>query len=266
MTTQLADLLRKSIALKQLENPTRTKGQLTVSEMQSTDIHAIAAALAAPFAAEDIHWKPKAFAGNRALAIPYLNARAVMDRLDEVLGIDAWEDRYEFLAGGSAVCSLQLQLGEHVVTKQDVGGPSEQPDEGDRRKAAFSDGLKRAAVKFGVGRYLYALPKQWCDYDPQKKQFVKCPQLPASALPAKSMPASSAECEPDFKARLLDFEGRLVAAGLCQPGECFRHVQTEAAKAALPANMDVWNNAERANALGWVRQFETACRKAKGKN
>jgi hypothetical protein len=43
------------------------------------------------------------------------------------------------------------------LTKVDVGGPSEQPDGGDWLKAAFSDALKRAAVKFGVGRHL-ALP------------------------------------------------------------------------------------------------------------
>ena len=40
-----------------------------------------------------------------------------------------------------------------------------------------------AAVKFGVGRYLYRLPAQWCDYDPQKKHFVRQPQLPAWAVP-----------------------------------------------------------------------------------
>jgi hypothetical protein len=38
-------------------------------------------------------------------------------------------------------------------------------------------------VKFGIGRYLYRLPQQWCDYDPQKRQFVRPPSLPASVLP-----------------------------------------------------------------------------------
>jgi hypothetical protein len=66
-----------------------------------------------------------------------------------------------------------------------VGGQSEQPDGGDRTKAAFSDALMRAAVKFGVGRYLYRLPSQWCDYDPQTRRFVKEPALPAWALPGK---------------------------------------------------------------------------------
>lgn len=44
--------------------------------------------------------------------------------------------------------------------------------------------LRRAAIKIGIGRYLYKLPRLWVDYDPQSKQFVKAPQLPAWALSA----------------------------------------------------------------------------------
>jgi hypothetical protein len=80
------------------------------------------------------------------------------------------------------VCRLRLDLGGRVE-RQDVGGPSEQPDDGDKRKAVFSDALKRAAVKFGLGRYLYRLPPQWVDYDPQKRQFIKTPKLPPWAMP-----------------------------------------------------------------------------------
>jgi hypothetical protein len=69
------------------------------------------------------------------------------------------------------------------ITKMDVGGPSEQNGTGDRVKAAVSDALKRAAVKYGIGRYLYDLPRQWVEYDPQKKQFVRTPALPAWAVP-----------------------------------------------------------------------------------
>src|SRR5205814_3421291 len=95
-----------------------------------------------------------------------------------------WQDNYECLPDGSVICRLQLRLGEEWITKVDVGGPSEQPDGGDRMKAAFSDSLKRAAVKFGVGRYLYRLPNQWVDYDPQRRAFVRPPTLPAKYLPA----------------------------------------------------------------------------------
>lgn len=153
----------------------------------------VAQALAAPFAANEIRWKPQTVSGNRALAICYIDARAVIDRLDEVLGVDGWSDSYHQLSDGSTVCTLRVKIGDTWIAKQDVGSPSEQPDEGDRHKAAFSDALKRAAVKLGIGRYLYRLPKQWADWDSQKKQFARTPSLPASALPtAKPMAAAVA--------------------------------------------------------------------------
>jgi hypothetical protein len=100
-----------------------------------------------------------------------------------VCGVDGWQDRYELLPNGSAVCRLRCRIGERWVVKSDVGSPSEQPDEGDRHKAAFSDALKRAAVKYGIGRYLYRLPRQWVDWNAEKRQFVRVPTLPAFALP-----------------------------------------------------------------------------------
>ena len=144
----------------------------------------IAAALAEPFHPTELKVKPGAVAGNRALAMPYLNARAVMDRLDAVCGVDGWRDEYRDLPDGSVVCKLSLRIGGRWVTKEDVGSPSEQPDPGDRRKAAYSDALKRAAVKFGIGRYLYRLPKTWLDYDPARRQFTQRLALPPEALPA----------------------------------------------------------------------------------
>lgn len=142
-----------------------------------------AAALAAPFAADEVKWKPQAVKGDRALAICFIDARAVMDRLDEVAGVGGWKDEYAVLAEHNVMCRLSVLVGGEWVTKADVGGESEQPDGGDRAKAAFSDALKRAAVKFGVGRYLYSLPHQWCDYDAAKRKFSTTPKLPASALP-----------------------------------------------------------------------------------
>src|SRR6266516_3845864 len=141
--------------------------------------------LAEPFELSEVRFKPGVISGNRALALAYVDARAIQDRLDDVLDVTGWQDEYECLPDGSVVCRLRLRLGGEWITKMDVGGPSEQPDEGDRRKAAFSDALKRAAVKFGVGRYLYRLAPIWCDWDAQKKKFLKDPQLPASALPKK---------------------------------------------------------------------------------
>jgi hypothetical protein len=134
----------------------------TVSEIQDTNgsvptVVQIARRLAEPFDVTELRWKPGAVRGNRALALAYVDARAVESRLDEVLGVDGWQDEYDYLPNGSVVCKLRCRIGSQWIVKSDVGGPIEQEDEGDRTKAAFSDALKRAAVKYGVGRYLYRL-------------------------------------------------------------------------------------------------------------
>ena len=148
-----------------------------------TAVDEIMDALSAPFERAEVKCRPGVVSGNRALALHFVDARVIQDRLDDVLGVTGWQDEYEVLADGSVVCKLRLRLGGEWITKMDVGSPSEQPDEGDRRKAAFSDALKRAAVKFGVGRYLYRVPQQWCDYDPAKRRFVRDPSIPDASLP-----------------------------------------------------------------------------------
>jgi hypothetical protein len=148
--------------------------------------------LAAPFEPSEIEWKAQAVKDNRALAVAYIDARCVEDRLDAVVGPDCWEDEYVLLPDGNVECRLSLWVGGNKRTKTDVGGESEQKDVGDKRKASYSDALKRAAVKWGIGRYLYSLPAQWCDYDPQRKQLKGTPKLPDWALPGKAATPSPA--------------------------------------------------------------------------
>jgi len=139
--------------------------------------------LTAVFTLDEVKFKPQSVKGNRALAVAYIDSRTIQERLDDVLGPEGWEDAYEVCEGGSVKCRLRLKLNGQWVSKEDVGSPSEQSDAGDRLKAAFSDALKRAAVKFGIGRYLYRLPLVWCDYDIARKQFTNRPQLPDWAKP-----------------------------------------------------------------------------------
>lgn len=169
-----------------------------------SDTRELCQRLAAPFDPDVIDWKPQTVKGDRALAVAYIDARAVGSRLDEVLGVFGWETRFEDHPSGSVICHLTVHDAEsgRSVTKSDVGTPSDQPDKGDKLKAAYSDALKRAAVHFGVGRYLYQLPSQWCDYDSQKKRFTRTPSLPAWAMPAKnghSRPQEAAQEPPKQK-------------------------------------------------------------------
>jgi hypothetical protein len=142
--------------------------------------------LADPFDAHEVKWKPQVVRANRAMAIAYVDARVVEDRLDEVFGVDGWQDGYQVLPNNNVICKLRVKIDDEWIEKSDVGSQSDQPDEGDRMKAAFSDALKRAAVKLGIGRYLYRLPQQWVDYDAQTRQIKVTPKLPDWAQPSKS--------------------------------------------------------------------------------
>jgi len=227
--------------------------------------------LTRPFDPGAVKFKPAVVSGNRAMALAYVDARVIQDRLDEVLSVGGWQDDYEALPDGSVICRLRLRLGKRWVTKVDVGGPSEQPDGGDRMKAAFSDALKRAAVKFGIGRYLYRLPAQWADYDPQRRQFVQPPRLPASALPARekeapakpalksalhSLPANGTE----LQKRLLDYEAKLVTQAICERGQLMQHVLAAGAKAGYPAEMTSWSGAAVVLAVEETKRFEHEAR------
>ena len=126
--------------------------------------------LAKPFDPSEVELKVQATTQDRkrGMVVAYVDARTVMDRLDAVLGPGNWWDSYyvstDKEVGGKrvveVVCLLgvRAQEGGEWIEKQDVG-------EGDTLKAATSDALKRAAVKFGVGRYLYKLPKVWADLE-----------------------------------------------------------------------------------------------------
>jgi hypothetical protein len=108
------------------------------------------AALAAPFQHDEVRTRSQ---GGRNLH--YITARTVMNRLDDVLGPASWWDEY-IPQENSVICRLSIRLPDgSTLTKSDAGGYAGMPDSGDDDKSGFSDAFKRAAVKFGIGRYLY---------------------------------------------------------------------------------------------------------------
>lgn len=223
------------------------------------DSGTIQEALAAPFPATDVKFKPQAVKGNRALALAYVDARAIMDRLDAVVGVENWQDVYEVLPDHSVQCQLRIKFGTRWVCKSDVGSPSEQPDAGDRLKAAFSDALKRAAVKFGIGRYLYRLPQTWADYDPARKQFVSPPRLPEPP-PAKPKPAEKASVPTtgaELHRRLRDADSELASKGLCPVGSLLAHVTQEGVKAGFGADLNSWTGPAISLAVEQTRTFKS---------
>lgn len=149
--------------------------------------------LARPFDADAIRWLPQSIVGPdfkkaaktsgkypdgcKAKFLAYANARDVMDRLDSVLGVDGWSDSYVVLldAPWTVECSLTVDVGK-PITKTDVGysnDPENDKAKNEPAKAAYSDALKRAAVKFGVGRFLYDMPDTgWVAVDKYGKPTV----------------------------------------------------------------------------------------------
>lgn len=105
-------------------------------------------------------WKIQSFTknGDKAQCVAYIDARDVMDLLDKAIGGENWCDEYRFEAG-QWLCGLSLKVGGQWVTKWDTGVAGDFEVE----KAAISDAFKRAAVKWGIGRFLYDLDIKWVD-------------------------------------------------------------------------------------------------------
>lgn len=113
--------------------------------------------------------------------IHYVTARTVMNRLDNVLGPENWWDEYE-PGEHSVLCRLTIRLPDgQVLTKADAGGYAGMSDSGDDDKSGFSDAFKRAAVKFGVARYLYRDGIPSFAGDAQDAPPAKAPAAPPPA-------------------------------------------------------------------------------------
>jgi hypothetical protein len=98
-------------------------------------------------------WRVQSFSKHRPLAIciPYVDSRDVARHLDECLGPLNWQDDYKQV-GDKMLCGIGVksESGEWVW-KWDTGKETRI----EKEKGHISDSFKRAAVKWGVGRFLY---------------------------------------------------------------------------------------------------------------
>src|SRR6266849_6527361 len=191
-----AVLPRKELPMSNVRNAPRSvppaPQAIPAQAPDTSDARDILRRLAEVFDPRELSYKCQAVSKDRtrALACWYLDPRAVMDRLDMVMGT-AWQDEYEVYDDGTVICKLSLWINSRIVVRSDVGGPngSEIDKDGNvdatmAKKTAVSDSLKRAAVRFGIGRYVYQLDSQWCDWDDQRGEFKTAPRLPDWALPS----------------------------------------------------------------------------------
>jgi len=129
-----------------------------------------------PFPINRIHWRVGATTQDKkkGIALAYIDARDVMHRLDDVVGIEEWQCRYPF----EGCCEIGIWIDPNWVWKSNGAGQTNVEGE----KGQYSDALKRAGVVWGIGRYLYALPNVWVPLDDYKR-IITPPELPEWASP-----------------------------------------------------------------------------------
>jgi hypothetical protein len=91
------------------------------------------------------------------MALAYMDARAVMDRFDGVCGPDGWQCNYTMSVPVDHLQYRRSDASGEWIWKADGAGATDVEGE----KGMLSDALKRAAVRWGVGRYLYEMKSPW---------------------------------------------------------------------------------------------------------
>jgi len=151
------------------------------------------------FAPEDLEWRIQQ-AGAKdgkpwAKVLVYVTNRAIMNRLDDVCGAGNWQNELKEISNGSFICGISIKIEDQWITKWDGADKSDiEPVKG-----AISGAMKRAAVQWKIGRYLYLLDAAFAIVTPDGKHFQPAkegkyyafkwnpPILPAWALPTKSL-------------------------------------------------------------------------------
>lgn len=142
------------------------------------EVNEIMRGLKAPFRPEDIEWKPQSATEKNGqislLVVPYLDARAIMDRLDQICG-PMWKSEFVQMTLNTAKgakegfsCRLSIKIGDEWITRVDGAEVSDI----ESIKGGHSNALKRAAVQWGIGRYLYDLPTFWVPVTQNGKEYV----------------------------------------------------------------------------------------------
>lgn len=155
--------------------------------------------LADKFPARDIEWRLQSCGANRegrvwGKVLAYVTNRAIMSRLDDVCGPAHWRNEFREWKGKGVLCGLSVRVGGEWVTKWD-GAEDTDIEE---IKGGLSGSMKRAAVQWGIGRYLYDLDEGWAQIVEKGEHYGKTkegksfqwnpPPLPAWALPDNSPP------------------------------------------------------------------------------
>lgn len=145
--------------------------------MAGKDAQTIQRELARPFAAEDLEWRlQKTFESTGqmlGIAVPFVTNRAIMNRLDSVVGPENWYNEFKpWHAAGkkeAQICGISIYFEERgFITKWDGAEDSDiEPIKG-----GLSDSMKRAAVQWGIGRILYNMDTVLVDVERRGKSWI----------------------------------------------------------------------------------------------
>lgn len=85
--------------------------------------------------------------------VPFINNRAVQNRLDDVFGKTGWQNEIKEVDGGF-ILGISIYVGKEWITKWDGASRTDiEPVKG-----GISDAMKRASTQWGLGRELYDYP------------------------------------------------------------------------------------------------------------
>ena len=192
--------------------------------------------LAAPFPPEAISWRVGSTTQDKkkGMALAFIDARDVMERLDAVCRPENWQDRYEF-HGPRTLCYLSVRIDGEWITKADGAGDSDVEAE----KGAISDALKRAAVKWGIGRYLYDLESPWVEIEQVGRSYrIKQSEKGKLAAVARGGQAQSSGDE----IRLSQRPGQSAGPTLAERADLVEHALRNAKANELPK---AWSKASK---------------------
>lgn len=150
-----------------------------------------------PFPENDIEWRLQSCGESNgkiwAKPLAYITSRAVQERLDAVCGADGWQVSIK-KDGDAYLSTLSIRV-EHEDGSIEWISRTDGSDSSNIEavKGGISGAIKRSAVLFGVGRYLYNLKDGWAEITPdgkfsgqtKEKKWFKWnpPKLPSWALP-----------------------------------------------------------------------------------
>lgn len=147
--------------------------QAAKSTCNLADPRSMMEALQAPFLLEDLEWRVqrvvKTQKGYKAIVVAYVSNRAIQKRLDELFTPFGWKNEFREWRQKGVLCGISILWEGQWVTKFD--GADETDIEG--TKGGFSGSQKRAAVEWGIGRYLYSLEEVWVEVKNQGQNYVK---------------------------------------------------------------------------------------------